>query len=149
MYGDWLVGAKNPLGLLQSLDNYITAGPDGPLKRGQVEFRVRSDKPYVDYFLNAMWFSCSNLGGLVAVPCTVRMHYTASPLSGSGSKHWDISYTPTTLLGVVNTFTKFTFTGAQASFGFDHITFELISATIPSQTLINVAGVDYNANIYQ
>ena len=149
-YVNWTVVASSAGSLLAPPSgHYISAGPDWILQNDQIAWRVPDYTDILDNNLYTVSYSCSLIGGSPAVPCTIRMVYTASALFGSAARTIDLVYTPITGVGVVNQLATHDFTQDGLKSGFDHVTFKLIDAVVPSKTQINIDNVEYYANHYE
>ena len=148
-YVNWIVATQPTGGVVPSIGtNYITSGPtDGALKAGQLLFQISDNSDIIDIHSKYIGYSCSSLGGLTAVPCTIRLHITASPIYKSSVDTIDLVYTRKQ--ASTNKFATYDFTGNGHDMGWEHISFELISADNPSSTQVNFDAFDYMAQHYK
>ena len=148
---DWRVATApaNSLLTTPSGNNYITAGPGGPLKLGQVQWRV-PDNPgdVLDIMISSLSYSCSAPGGSPAVPCTIRLDWQSSQAWGSPRQTVDLVYTPNRAPNSQNSFSTYSFTYNNVFRGFTYVTITLLSAANPSQTQINFDVLNYGVNHY-
>ena len=147
---DWVVNTApaNTKLTPSSGSQFISAGPNGPLRYGQVEVRVTDNSAYLDNSPTTIDYSCSGIGGSPAVPCIIRLHFISSSYWGSSTDTIDLKYTPHRAAGAMNQFARADFSNIRVQHGFDHIGFELLSADTPGTTQINLDNVGYYANVY-
>ena len=148
-YVNWVVATQPSGGVQPSIGaNYITSGPaDGPLKNGQLLFQTPDNSDVVELKNKALGYSCSSLGGLTAVPCTIRLRTTSSKLSNYQDAVIDLVYTPKQASG--NKFAMYDFTAGPQQVPWERISVELISAASISNTQVNFDAWDYLAEHYK